>query len=449
MGRVDKDAGVHNALILGAGPAGMGPLVCAAQRGQLAALLGAGLAVVERGAQIGGGALGRYLVHSDSYAGVFLECLDNEKGGSLFREILPSKIVQQLRQLGQGHAPLPLIGSYLELLGSILQRHLDESPRSCFLPHTEGLSVQLHSDGLVSVRTALRLPSGKPVFRTLRARSVVLALGGHQLLHEALGAELAPALRLADRHAEKVMLTQELLTQSGLRRALARLRQAGTTKVVIIGGSHSALSAAWALLDALPATAPFPFRAGDIHILHRRPMRVFYPSAADARADGYTAFSQLDICPLTRRVHRLGGLRGDARQLYRCVAGLGNAPPERRVRLLCSAARRRRPAELEQLLSDAALIVPAFGYRPRAIPIYGPDGGAIALAMGQGGPLVDSRCRILGQNGSPVRGLFGIGLASGFRPAGPMGGEPSFHGQTSGVWLYHNDVGALILDQIM
>lgn len=449
MGQVDKYSGFYNALILGAGPAGMGPLVCAAQRGQLAALLGNGLAMVERGTQIGGGALGQYLVYSDSYAGVFLECLDNDNGAHLFREILPNKLVQQLRQLRNGHAPLPLIGSYLDLLGSVLQRQLDESPRSCFLPHAEGLSVHLHQDGMVSVRTALCTPSGRPVFRALCARSVVLALGGQQLLHEVLGVELAPDLRLADRHAGKVMLTRELLTRPGLRRALTRLRQAGTAKVVIIGGSHSALSAAWALLYALPALDRFPFRAGDIHILHRRPIRVFYPSAADAREDGYTTFSPLDICPLTRRVHRLGGLRGDARQLYRRVARLGNAPPERRVRLLSSAALCSRPAEFEQLLSEAALIVPAFGYRPRTIPIYGPNGDSITLATSQGGPLVDSRCRVLRQNGSPLYGLFGIGLASGFRPSGPMGGEASFQGKTSGVWLYHNDIGALILDQIM
>jgi hypothetical protein len=30
-----------------------------------------------------------------------------------------------------------------------------------------------------------------------------------------------------------------------------------------------------------------------------------------------------------------------------------------------------------------------------------------------------------------------------------MGGEPSFDGQTNGLWLYQNDVGARVLDQVL
>jgi hypothetical protein len=57
-------------------------------------------------------------------------------------------------------------------------------------------------------------------------------------------------------------------------------------------------------------------------------------------------------------------------------------------------------------------------------------------------------CRLLDARSAPITGLFGIGMASGFVPGGSMGGEPSFHGHTNGVWLYQNDIGARILDQV-
>ena len=63
-------------------------------------------------------------------------------------------------------------------------------------------------------------------------------------------------------------------------------------------------------------------------------------------------------------------------------------------------------------------------------------------------PLVDGACRIMDADGAPIPGLFGIGLAAGFVPRGALGGEPSFSGQANGLWLWQNDVGALIVDAV-
>jgi hypothetical protein len=44
----------------------------------------------------------------------------------------------------------------------------------------------------------------------------------------------------------------------------------------------------------------------------------------------------------------------------------------------------------------------------------------------------------------PIPGLFGIGLAAGFISPEAVGGEPSFSGQTNGLWQWQNDIGAII-----
>jgi hypothetical protein len=116
----------------------------------------------------------------------------------------------------------------------------------------------------------------------------------------------------------------------------------------------------------------------------------------------------------------------------------------------CVALSGETPAALKKILDAAHLIIPAFGYRPRTLPLFGPGGNRIPLFCDQGRrPLVDDLCRVLTDNGQPIPGLFGIGLASGFVPSGPLGGESSFSGQTNGLWLYQNGVGKIILNGIL
>lgn len=63
--------------------------------------------------------------------------------------------------------------------------------------------------------------------------------------------------------------------------------------------------------------------------------------------------------------------------------------------------------------------------------------------------MVDRHCRVLDAGGAAVPGLYGIGLAAGFVPWGRLGGEASFVGQANGLWLWQNDVGMMIVDQLL
>jgi hypothetical protein len=100
-------------------------------------------------------------------------------------------------------------------------------------------------------------------------------------------------------------------------------------------------------------------------------------------------------------------------------------------------------------LREADLVVAALGYRPRALPLADAHGAPIALAAQDGRAMVDRHCRITDAEGQPIPGLFGIGLAAGFVPWGPMGGEASFRGQANGLWQWQNDVGLMIVDQVL
>ena len=52
--------------------------------------------------------------------------------------------------------------------------------------------------------------------------------------------------------------------------------------------------------------------------------------------------------------------------------------------------------------------------------------------------------RLLLADGTNLTNLFGIGLGTGYKLPSSMGGEPNFDGQANSLWLYHNDIGAII-----
>lgn len=437
---------VFKTLIIGAGPAGTGPLVNAQQRGLLPQLLDEGVAIVDRSASMGRGSIGQHVINSDTIGGTFLECLINQEEGP-FKPVFGSDAQQKLEQYRKSAVPLQLVGEFMGELGSALQHVIDSHPISQFIPNVEARSIQRMPDG--SFRTTLvpcTAEDGEPF--DIISKYVVTALGATQLRDETLSAEIIPGLNLARKYAAKSLLTGQVLTQGGPQEIQRRLKDSPNRKVVIIGASHSTFSAAWVLLNL----SGIPFEEGEITILHRQKLKIFYPSVEDARAEGYTDFDENDVCPLTKRLYRLGGLRFDSRELLKRILGIGSAPLEKRVRLVAlDPTNEHNTEDIESLLDGAALIIPAFGYRPTTLPLYDEHNNRIEVfASGEGAPpLVDGDCRVLDEQGEPITNYFGIGLASGFMLSGPLGGEPSFKGQTNGLWLYQNGVGERILNAVL
>jgi hypothetical protein len=425
-------------LFIGAGPGGMGPLVCALQRGELPQFLARGIAVADAGERMGSGRLGSYALRSDSLAGAFLECLDAAPARALLGPLRERAHVRELAALRATHAPLALVARLLDDIGAELQGELARHGTSRFLArHTAETLTALSNGGW---RVGFSCAGSRQI--ELEARSVVLALGGAQDLGDAARRPIVDGLRLEERWGAKLALSDELVTRTGREQLRARLRAGGAeARVVILGGSHSAFSVAWVVLEEAHDLALAP---GAVTLLPRGRVRVFYPTPEEARREGYTDVTANDVCPVTGRAHRLGGLRGDGRELARRVLGLGGAPSEPRVALHPLETFARDRAGLARLFDAATLIVPAFGYRARTLPALAADGNALALGLADGSRLVDDEARVLDARGAPLAGLFSLGLATGYVPAG----EKSFRGHTNGVWLYQNDTGARILRQV-
>jgi hypothetical protein len=421
-------------LILGAGPGGTGPLVWAAQQGCLHEWLRQGVTVIERGNAIGG-TLGRYIINSDSLGAAYLECLDAPPAQRLFAPLRDEAATRELERLRDGFPPLSVVGQYLGHLGALLERQLAESGRSEFRPRTEIQSLHLRQDG--SLAAELRTPGGSA---WIEAQTAILALGGRQIVSDAPDLEFSPSVTLKDIDPSKIIPSDTLFTADGLARATAILAEASQPSVTILGGRHSAFSAAWLLTTQCPQAR---FGLDDITILCRRPAPIFYASRADAIADGCDVTAR-SLCPETGRINRFGGLRGDGRDLWRRVSRCPGTQPETRVRLLRLADAVVSPHALRRDLDAAALVVPAFGYRAATIPIFDPQGRRLALRADHGRAAVGRDARLLLADGDSLPNVFGIGLGTGYQPWGHMGGEADIEGQTNSLWLYQNHIGEVV-----
>lgn len=417
-----------SSVIIGGGPGGLGPILWAAQHGLLPAWLDRGIAVVERQGHLGG-TLGRFGIHSDSLGGSYLECLEAAGLPAELKPLRDEPVAHEMARYRDSFPPLVLVDRYMRRVGIALAGMLAE--RSALHLCTEARTIRLRGDGSVDVE--ITDPDGRD--STLVARSAVVALGGRQRwLHD----ELKPGLALASCRMRHVMPSDRALSTTGLEEADQILAEAGRRPILILGGSHSAYSVAGAFLG-LPGAERLA--RGQIVILQRREPRIFYPDRQAAFDDLYDV-APGDICPRTQRVNRMGGLRGFGREMWRQIAQRPHTTPEPRV--VTMDMQGLRAGELRTMIAEAALVVPSFGYRSAMLPLFDADGERLTLNAELGGIAVGEQSRLLLADGRSLPNLFGIGLGTGYKLPPSMGGEPNFDGQANSLWLYHNDIGAII-----
>jgi len=428
---------IARTLVVGGGPAGSALLTAASKHGRLRDLA-RGLVVVERDAYVGGGRLGRYAITSDSTAATFLTAVANNPEpalAALARHPAAEAVSAHAAALG---VPLAEVGPLLRATGERLTDLVREAGGRVLTGH-EALGATRTTDGLW--RVSLRRVADGEEFTQL-TRSLVVATGGHQPLDRLVRQEVAgaPLLELA---GDRLVQSDEVLALGGYERVADLIAAKRAPRIAVIGGSTSALTTIALLLKGRP---PLPLGAGAVTLLHRRPLRPFYHSVEAAHAEGFTDFGPEDICPVSGFVYRLAGFRLEARDLVLRMLGVDGRAPDPRVTLHRIQG---DDATARQTVRDADLVIAALGYRPVALPLTGADGRAIDLAARGGAPMVDRHCRIVGDNGTPLPDAYGIGLAAGFVPWGRLGGEASFSGQANGLWLWQNDVGMMIVDQLL
>jgi hypothetical protein len=430
----DQDLTV-NAVVVGGGPAGLAPLVAAARSGTLDQIMAGGMAVVERGATIGGGRIGTYAINSDSTGDTLASCV-MENPHPVLARLRDHPATIAVAAQGGGAVPLARVGDLMALVGAALHEALASTGNPVLVGH-EAIHTTQTADGMW--RTRVR-PISDGAERTILSRFVVLATGGHQP-ESCLESQFVGGVPLLPTYADKLIQSGEALTAAGLDAIGRHLAVSRHKRVVIIGSSSSSMACANAVLRT---SFGQQFGPDAVTVLHRRPLRVFYPSAAAALSDGYDEFGPDDICPISGFVFRFAGFRLDSRELVMAARGIGGRASEKRLRLhrLYPGP---DPVALD-ILDEAGVIIAALGYRPRALPVIAASGRPISLLAAEPGarPLVDGKCAVLDANGNSIPGLLGIGLAAGFSSSETIGGEPSFSGQTNGVWQWQNDVGTLI-----
>jgi hypothetical protein len=426
--------------IIGGGPGGLAPLLAAHRRGRLGELLNEGVTIVEQGNAVGAGTIGNWAINSDSTGFTFADCLAGPPNGEL-AAAREHAITKEMIAADQGTVPLHRAGEFLAMVGQAIHDAVGAAPKGRILKHQTAISTRRTREGW----TTLLKDGETGRERTLESRNVVLATGASQP-RERLEREVVAGVNLVQRCGERLVQSGDILSHAGFAALSAKLAGLGRPpRVTIIGGSTSAAAVAFALLNRMPEV---PWGPAGLTIMHRRELRIYYPTVDLALADGYTEFGPDDICPVSGRVFRLAGFRLDSRELIMSARGLGGRPAEPRLRLHRLGV--DNDASLE-IMDNSDVVIACLGYRPRALPVFDEAGHAVTLMSETSpqAPLVDGYCRVLDASGNIIPHLFGMGLAAGFVPHGKLGGERSFRGQANGLWLWQSDVGGMVVDAVL
>lgn len=423
-----NEPGLIDVLIIGGGPAGTGLLLKALKDGARSDFFNRHVALVEQSAQLISGNITQYQVNSDTLSDVFLECLEGETSRFLDVEKLREEI-ELVRWYKGKPIPLPLLEGYFNKLGELLQEALTAAGKCKFYMNTRVEKVAQNKDNSYTVY----LSGGR---RQIKAMQIVLATGGVSKTLSGTDEIFAGAVALSA-YADKIIHSDALL-RYGLS-IDAQTAMMNKPKVVVLGGSHSAFSAGHYLLSS---TSGIPFAEGDIQIWSTKQPKIYFNNKDEAVASGYRDFGEEDFCPVTGKLYRLAGLRMDGRALYMQMLGVGGAAKEKRV---AHHVYTNQVRALEEQLKAATLIVLAYGYRLNMMPFLDADGREMHFRGSETNHWVNDNCELLDGDGRVVPNLFATGLATGFIPRGALGGEPSFEGQTNGIWYYQNAIADLIM----
>ena len=431
--------------VCGLGPAGCGFLLHAFKRGALDQLVRDGLIVIDRSRRPGTGKVGDYHLTGNSLASVFMDCIDDPDFGTFFDDLRANDpAVRAMRALGFDVPKLDLVGDFLAVMTTRFIDYLTSQYGVPILLDTaiERITKPLHGDYLLQLR---QQPTGAT--REIAASTVIAAFGGRQPVELVARSELLPGVTL-DRCRERLLMSDDFLMMSdeAIREHVRPITGADDV-VVLVGGSHSAFSAVDRLTAALE-----PVGLRRVTMLHRGPIRLFFASAEDAKREGYPFNDPDDICPISGRVNRFGGLRYRACDVAKSVLRCGKMP-DREVAVDLVPLSTCDPSvhdEVRRRLDLAPAVIACLGYQANLPPLVDADGREIELRNTMSGLEVDATGQVLTVHNEPLRSLYGYGLGSDLlKTSAAIGGEPSFSGRADGVWLYQNHGGQVILDAVL
>ncbi len=418
-----------DSIIIGGGPAGTGILLKTLKDGKLERFNDHKVAVIEQTESLVVGNLTSYNINSDTLSNVFLECLEGETASILQLDSIQEEI-KHIQSYSGKAIPLKKLKHYFRQLGKVFQETLEKN-RDCtfFMNSSVTKIVRLDSEKYLVYMSNQDQP--------LITNNLVLALGGK---HKQIEPGFTINNLLISDYNQKLLDSDLVLQNEFTEAKLKKLNR--KSKIVILGGSHSAFSCAHRLIVQFGENF---FENENIEIWCRKAPKIFYNSREEALLSGYSDFSESDICPVTKRVYRLAGLRMDGRSLYLKMIGLDKLSAIKSVKLKLLS---EFGNELEKSLKEADLIISALGYTMNMIPGFSQNGERLNFYGRSTGIWVNEKCQVLDENGEIFPNLYATGMATGFIPSGELGGESTFTGQTNGVWYYQNVIAEMILSDL-
>ncbi|MEM7044353.1 MAG: hypothetical protein AAF543_16210 [Pseudomonadota bacterium] len=434
----------HGYAVCGLGPAGCGFLLHAIKENAIGDLVDDGLVLIDRSTTPGPGKVGRYRLTGNSLSRAFLDCVDDPKLSWLMQDFCASSpSVVELRTMEQLAPPLDVVGDFLTAVAKRTIDYLSSAYQVPVLLETAVDTIHRQVDGSFLLR--LRDGSNSQRF-DLVTDNVLCSFGGRQPAKMIEQCEIHPGLRLGD-HAERIIPSDEFLMMSdhAVRQSIP-LTSGEASDVLVVGGSHSAISTIDRLTEAL---GPMGLRR--IVMLHRDPLRLYYASADEARRDGYAFDDPKDVCPMSGRINRFSGLRYRSFDVARSILETGRTPDQsvEVVSVHLRGLSKEGRATLENSLKRSSAVVTCLGYQanlPRVVDHWDRE---IMFRNQYGGLDVDACGCALTIDRQSVSGLYVYGIGSRLlKRSEAIGGEPSFRGSADGVWLYHNHGGSVILNAL-
>ncbi|MFJ3486270.1 pyridine nucleotide-disulfide oxidoreductase [Pseudomonas sp. NPDC090202] len=430
---------VCGCVVGGAGPAGMGLLFNALKSGAMPELAREGLIVVDASPNPGTGRLGDYRITANSVGDVFLDCLRDPALRDVFEPLEHSPAYWRIRRQAQS---APQLADVAELLAEASTLVLD------FIVEHYGVKLWTST----TITEVVREGEDYHVWvesegrsRRIRCRAVVLNLGGRQDPQHLLNSLADQGLAVSP--TAKVQSADELLRMNAVQlRDFFAPTLARKGRVTVVGGSHSAFSTLENLADALEFAG-----LGEVTLVHRTKIRLFYETVEAALEAGYVFDIEKDVCPVSGRVNRSGGLRYRALDVGREALANGHVGKTGvRVHLLQTLDGPEGQFELARAaLAESDVVVQCTGYQPLLPALNYAGGGPISLAEVKGGLDSDPSGCPLDSTGERLHGLHLFGLGAGLGVDPRLGSEASFDGRIYGVWQFHNDASGAVIEAVL
>lgn len=423
----------------GAGLAGMGFLFNALKTGVLQQLCRDGLIVIDASESPGVGSLGQYRITANSVGDVFIDCLRDPRLASIFEPLEYSPAYWRIRRQADSAPPLAEVGELMVEAHRLVLEHIVQHYGVRVWHSTRITTVTWHPGEVqLLVETA-------GFERRIRCRALVLNLGGRQTPQHLCASLAVYGLGLPA--AAQVVGSDVLLRMNAVQiRELLVPVLAGGRRISVVGGSHSAFSVLENLADALEFAG-----LRELTLIHRTAVRLFYESAEQAREQGYDFDPQLDVCPVSGRINRSGGLRYRAQEIGREVL-LNSRVGKTGVNVQRIQLQDGAPGDLDlaaQALRESGAVIQCNGYQPVLPGLYHADGTSLSLRQANGGLDTNAHGCPQDQDGRRLEGIYLFGIGTGLAPDPQLGSEQAFQGRIYGVWQFHHTASSAVLEAVL